>query len=74
MTNVGRPVIREQLEAYRFFTHPPQFLDKRSLRGNPEALREVVGQYAQRLEEVARRHPFQWHNIYPYWDETAGPR
>jgi predicted LPLAT superfamily acyltransferase len=60
--------LREGIGRYRFFTHPAQYLNKRILRKEPEALRAVVVQYVERLTAVVREHPFQWHNIYPYWE------
>jgi predicted LPLAT superfamily acyltransferase len=62
--------IRERLGCYRFFTHPAQIIEKRVLRRDPQALRDLVVLYVERLAEVARRHPFQWHNLYPYWEES----
>ena len=60
--------IREGIGRYRFFTYPAQYLDKRTLREEPEAFRAAVVQYVERLIVVVREHPFQWHNIYPYWE------
>ena len=36
----------------------------------PESVRPPVAEYATRLADVARQYPFQWFNIYPFWDET----
>ncbi|MDH5632388.1 MAG: lipid A biosynthesis acyltransferase [Gammaproteobacteria bacterium] len=37
-------------------------------RGQREQkLKEVVGQYAQRLEYYVRRHPYNWFNFYDFW-------
>lgn len=37
-------------------------------RGDREsALRHVVGEYAARLEEYARRAPYNWFNFYDFW-------
>jgi predicted LPLAT superfamily acyltransferase len=63
--------LRERLGSYRFFSHPPQFLDKRTLRRDPQALRAALVLYVDRLADVARQSPFQWHNFYPFWEESA---
>jgi len=62
--------VRERLGAYRFFCHPPQYLDKTALRRNPQALKDAVTLYVERLGEVARQWPYQWHNFYPYWENS----
>jgi predicted LPLAT superfamily acyltransferase len=34
------------------------------------ALRGYVQAYAQRLEAIAREHPYNWFNMYNFWDPT----
>jgi len=60
--------VRERIGHYRFFTFPPRFVTRDDVRRNPAALRECVGQYAARLESVLRQYPFQWYNIYGFWE------
>jgi predicted LPLAT superfamily acyltransferase len=64
-------VVRERLGHYRFFSYPAKFIPRELLRANPEALREHVSEYAQRLATAARQYPFQWYNIYPFWEAPA---
>jgi predicted LPLAT superfamily acyltransferase len=63
-------VVREKLGHYRFFSCPAKFIPREILRAGPEALQPHVAEYAARLAAVARQYPFQWFNIYPFWDET----
>jgi predicted LPLAT superfamily acyltransferase len=65
--------VRERLGHYRFFTFPPTQVGRDLLRARPEALRPQVMEYAQRLASVARQHPFQWYNFFPFW-EAMPPR
>jgi predicted LPLAT superfamily acyltransferase len=64
-------VVRERLGHYRFFTFPPKFLGRELLRAGPEALSPHVAEFAGRLAETARQYPFQWFNIYPFWEQPA---
>ena len=63
-------VVRERLGHYRFFSHPAKFIPREVLRGGPAALQPPVAEYADRLAAVARQYPFQWFNIYSFWEET----
>ncbi len=60
--------VREKLGKYRFFTYPPWTISKDMLRKPPEALDAFIGEYAARLECIARQYPFQWYNIYDFWE------
>jgi predicted LPLAT superfamily acyltransferase len=62
--------LREQIGRYRFFTYPAAHVARELLRAPAEALRPYVIEYAERLAAVARQYPFQWHNIYPFWEAT----
>lgn len=37
-----------------------------------EALRGVMRQYAERLEQACRRAPYEWFNFYPFWAPMPG--
>ena len=63
-------VVREKLGHYRFFSFPAKFIPREILRAGPEAVSPHVAEYAARLADVAKQYPFQWFNIYPFWDET----
>jgi predicted LPLAT superfamily acyltransferase len=63
-------VVRERRGHYRFFSFPAKFISRDILRAGPAALQPHVAEYAARLAGVARQYPFQWFNIYPFWDET----
>jgi predicted LPLAT superfamily acyltransferase len=63
-------VVRERPGHYRFFSFPAKFISREILRAGTAALQPHVAEYAARLAEVARQYPFQWFNIYPFWDET----
>ena len=64
-------VVREKLGHYRFFSFPAKFIPREILRAGTEALQPHVAEYAARLADVAKRYPFQWFNIFPFWDETS---
>ncbi len=64
-------VMRERLGAYRFLTYPAQFIDKQTLRQQPDALNEFARVYVERLTEAVRQYPFQWYNIYPFWESVT---
>ena len=66
-------VIRKRLGHYRFFSFPAKFIPREILRASPEALQPHVAEYAARLADVAQQYPFQWFNIFPFWDETPTP-
>jgi predicted LPLAT superfamily acyltransferase len=34
--------------------------------------RELMGRYAERIEETCRHYPFQWFNFFDFWEEEAG--
>lgn len=63
--------VRERIGQYRFFTFPARFVPRNTVRRNPAVLRECVEEYAQRLESVLRRYPYQWYNIYGFWEPYA---
>ena len=63
-------VVRERLGHYRFFSFPANFIPREMLRAGNEALQPHVAEYAGRLADVAKQYPFQWFNIFPFWDET----
>lgn len=66
--------VREKVGRYRLFSFPPKHVGREVLRAGPEALRPHVAQFAAQLESVARQYPFQWFNLYPFWeDPKAAP-
>jgi predicted LPLAT superfamily acyltransferase len=62
--------LRERPGHYRFFSYPGIFVPRAITRAGPEALTPYVAEYAGRLAEVAKKYPFQWFNIFPFWDES----
>jgi predicted LPLAT superfamily acyltransferase len=61
-------VVRERIGHYRFFTFPPKLIGRELRRAGPEALQTCVAEYARHLATTARQYPFQWFNIYPFWE------
>ncbi len=41
-------------------------------KGRDEALAELAGAYAQRLEYFSRRAPLEWFNFYDFWNTPSG--
>ncbi len=60
--------VREKLGHYRFFSFPPRTVSRDALRPGSDTLQALADEYAGRLEAVARQYPFQWYNLYPFWD------
>jgi predicted LPLAT superfamily acyltransferase len=61
-------VVREKLGQYRFVAFPPESVSREEIRSDPAAVQAQVRRYAERLEAIVRRYPFQWANFFPYWD------
>jgi predicted LPLAT superfamily acyltransferase/glycosyltransferase involved in cell wall biosynthesis len=57
--------------SYEFVADAPQ--QYRFERGKPRdaQLEEWVAAYARRLEEIAKKHPYQWFNFYDFWQAHA---
>jgi predicted LPLAT superfamily acyltransferase len=66
-------VVRERLGCYRFFSFPAKFMPREISRAGIEALQPDVAEYAARLADVAKQYPFQWFNIFPFWDQAPAP-
>jgi len=69
----GSPVLqtfamREGVNRYRFFcralTSPSP-----TRKNRQAALTQCAQEFAQSLEEMVRRYPFQWYNFYPFWKD-----
>jgi len=60
--------VREPGGHYRFIGFPPEHLTTPAHRDRPGFLSDCATRYAQRLEALVRRHPFQWYNFYPFWN------
>ena len=62
-------VVRQRLGCYRFTAFPPDFVTREEVRSDPNAVSAHVQRYAERLEAVVRKYPYQWANFYPYWEQ-----
>ncbi len=67
-------LVKTGLRSYRFEIDRPWHvaLPPRG-PGRERALQATVQRWAKRLELQARRHPFQWHNFFPYWRAPVAP-
>jgi predicted LPLAT superfamily acyltransferase len=65
--------LREPGGHYRFFGFPPQDLELPTRNERDAYLKKCAGNFAQNLETVVRRDPFQWYNFYPFWELTKPP-
>lgn len=63
--------MREGTGRYRFIAHEPQWLVRPPRRERQEFFRLHAALYAERLEAITRRYPYQWFNFYPFWDAEA---
>ncbi|CAM2070337.1 Bacterial lipid A biosynthesis acyltransferase [Sulfidibacter corallicola] len=61
--------IRTGWRRYHVFVEP--LSDRVRLPRRERALRmqEIIGSYAARLEALCLRHPYQWFNFFPFWDD-----
>jgi predicted LPLAT superfamily acyltransferase len=66
-------VVRERLGRYRFCSFPASLVPRAILRAGTEAVAPYVTLYAERLAGVARQYPFQWYNLYSFWDDPPAP-
>jgi len=61
--------VREKLGRYSFFSYPALHIPQTVNLHRIDELKPYVEQYAERIGEVARKHPFQWYNFYPFWGQ-----
>ncbi len=60
--------VRERSGHYHFSSSPPERLSSPPRQERAVFLHNCAARYAERLETVVRRYPFQWFNFYPFWD------
>ena len=70
---LGRPVVL-MVALYRggkrYDVHFERLVDApQAVRRDPEALGQVVQNYADRLAHYCREAPYNWFNFYDFWDE-----
>ncbi len=58
---------------YQFVADPPKTLRFERGKARDAQLKEWVGDYARRLEEIVREDPYQWFNFYDFWGSTPPP-
>lgn len=54
-----------------YFFGPYQIKDCKNASERLEKASELAREYTRRLEEVVRKHPYQWFNFYDYWEEYS---
>ena len=72
----GAPLIhvfsmREELYRYKIIVDKPLQLHFTAREHREDELKEWVGNYACRLEEILHKYPFQWHNFYDFWEDGS---
>jgi predicted LPLAT superfamily acyltransferase len=75
----GAPIVqvfslREPRGHYHFFGFPPLRPHRPPHHERNAYLRECARQFANRLEGIVKRDPFQWYNFFPFWDEPPVPK
>jgi predicted LPLAT superfamily acyltransferase len=65
---------REAGGHYRFYGFKPQFLELPARTERDAYLKKCASDFAQNLENIVRRDPFQWYNFYPFWKLDAPPQ
>ncbi len=61
-------LIKTGLRGYHLQVDPPWYLPA-APRGpqRDQVVSEALGRWSRRLELEVRRHPYQWHNFFPFW-------
>ena len=54
-----------------YFFGPYQIKGCKNASERLEKAAELAREYTRRLEEVVRKHPYQWFNFYDYWEEYS---
>jgi predicted LPLAT superfamily acyltransferase len=72
----GSPVIkvyamRDGVDRYTFFCSAARFVEKGPRQKRDEMLKSAAKDFAEALEAVLRKYPFQWYNFYPFWKNEA---
>jgi hypothetical protein len=70
----GAPIVtvfslREPGGHYHFFGFPPVPPHRPPHHERDAHLRACATQFAERLETIVKRDPFQWYNFFPFWEE-----
>jgi len=68
----GAPLVcafamRQGVYRYHFYAYPAEHLAFSNRSQRQQALREWAGHYVNRLENILRQYPLQWHNFYDFW-------
>lgn len=59
--------MRDRVAKYRFFCSPARTMPRGGGRRRDEAVRNEAQAFAQSLESVLGRYPYQWYNFFPFW-------
>lgn len=59
--------VKRGLDTYVCIADEPWTVRFSSRAARAEELRVAVARWAERLEQVVRRHPLQWQNFYDFW-------
>jgi predicted LPLAT superfamily acyltransferase len=75
----GAPIVtvfslREPGGHYHFFGFPPVPPNRPPHHERDAHLRACATQFAERLESIVKRDPFQWYNFFPFWEEQPRPK
>ena len=65
--------LREPGGHYHFFGFPPLRPHRPPHDKRDAHLRQCATQFAERLEVIVRRDPFQWYNFFPFWQKHPVP-
>jgi predicted LPLAT superfamily acyltransferase len=53
-------------QTYHFQILPPEYVHAKDRKDRQEAIGKAAQAYADRLEEMVRRHPFEWYHFEPF--------
>jgi predicted LPLAT superfamily acyltransferase len=53
-------------QTYHFQTLPPEYVHANDRKDRQEAIGKAAQTYADHLEEMVRRHPFEWYHFEPF--------
>ena len=67
-------VIIQYFHKYEFFAFPPQTFAFERARNKNEQLAEWVQSYVRKVEQMVKKHPYQWFNFFDFWATPAPAR
>lgn len=65
-------VVKDSPDTYHFHAMAPIHVARVSRKERENAIGDAVARYAENIENILRKYPFQWYNFYDFWEEGVG--